>query len=143
MLKPVSVGLAAAIARGDLTAIRSGEGWPHADTLDALRMARERKALIWLVMLDGLVIGDCGTHGAPDDAGEVEIGFGLAAPYRGRGYGHEMVALLVRALAARRGVHRLIAEVELPNLASHRLLERAGFDELRRDRAHVWYEREV
>ena len=59
VLVPVAPETAAAIVAGDLTGIAAGSGWPHADTLDGLRMGGG-----WLVTLDGVVIGDCGTHGA-------------------------------------------------------------------------------
>jgi RimJ/RimL family protein N-acetyltransferase len=36
----------------------------------------------WLVTADGAVIGDISTHGPVDEAGRVEIGYGLAAPSR-------------------------------------------------------------
>jgi RimJ/RimL family protein N-acetyltransferase len=143
VLEPVSPDLAAAVIRGDVSALRPGAGWPHADTLDALRIGVAHGALIWLVVLDGLVIGDCGTHRQPDERGAVEIGFGLAAPYRGRGLGRELVATLVSELAKQPGVRRLTAEVDLANHASRRALERAGFRQTRVDGAHTWYALDV
>ena len=121
-LLPISQEQADAILAGDLSGVRAGEGWPHADTLDGLRLAPG-----WFVVLDGLVIGDCGTWGGPDDEGSVEIGYGLAAPYRGRGYGGELVAALSRWLLGQPAVRRVTAETEAGNLPSRRALERAGF----------------
>ena len=60
----------------------------------------------WLVTLDDLVIGDCGAHGDPSPGGDVEIGYGLAEPYRGRGYGTELVTALSDWLLAQPGVKR-------------------------------------
>src|SRR6266487_278139 len=93
ILRPIGQALAAKLAAGDLTSVAAGDGWPHQDTADALRLAAQGSGLCWLVILDGLVIGDCGTHG-PVSAGTVEIGYGLAAPYRGRGYGNQVVSTL-------------------------------------------------
>lgn len=39
----------------------------------------------WMVTLEHSVIGDCGIHGFADSAGVIEIGYGLAAAYRGHG----------------------------------------------------------
>jgi RimJ/RimL family protein N-acetyltransferase len=121
-LEPVSP----AVRAGDLSGVRAGSGWPHPDTLDALRTG---SPLMWLVSLsrDAVVIGDAGTHGPPDAAGDVEIGFGLAAPYRGQGYGRELVAALSAWLAAQPGVRCLTAETEAGNGAARRSLEAAGF----------------
>jgi RimJ/RimL family protein N-acetyltransferase len=132
---------AAAIVAGDLSSVDAGDGWPHEDTLDGLRMAASPENVPpWLVVLDGVVVGDCGTVGPPDD-GSVEIGYGLAAPYRGRGIGTEVVRLLSELLLARPDVRRLTAEVLLDNAASHRVLEKNGFAVERSDGEHALYVR--
>jgi RimJ/RimL family protein N-acetyltransferase len=134
-LVPVTDEQAAAILAGDLSVVRAGEGWPHADTLDGLRLAPG-----WLVELDGAVIGDCGVHGEPE-GGTAEIGYGLAAPYRGRGYGSELVGAVSQWLLRQPGITRVVAETDPGNAASRRVLEKAGFHEaavvyvLRRRRA--------
>ena len=128
ILEPVSAETAGAIVAGDISGLRPGRGWPHADTVDGLRIALNRgHAPGWLITLDGLVIGDCGTHGDPDQLGDVELGFGLAAPYRGRGYGNEVALGLSRWLLAQPGVRRVLGRAELGNTPSRRALERAGF----------------
>jgi RimJ/RimL family protein N-acetyltransferase len=130
VLVPLSVEIADAIIAGDLSVVESAEGWPHADTLDALRMAVKTDAAwpVWLVTLDGLVIGDCGTVGPLDRAGDIEIGFGLAAEHRGVGYGTELVEALSQWLLRQPGVRRVVArEVLADNAPSRRALERAGF----------------
>jgi RimJ/RimL family protein N-acetyltransferase len=129
-LEPASEKAARAVLAGDLSVVRAGEGWPHADTLDGLAMGlRGDQGPGWFVLLDGIVIGDCGTHGAPDESGEVELGYGLAAPYRGHGYGSEVVAALSRWLLAQPGVSRVVArDVLEDNVASRRALEGAGFE---------------
>jgi RimJ/RimL family protein N-acetyltransferase len=130
-LVPCSVALARAIVAGDLSALTPGRGWPHADTLDALRPYAEHGSDDvpgpFLVVLDGAVIGDCGWYGPPGADGEVEIGYGLAAPYRGRGLGTAAVAALLEWVRAQPGVRRIVAETGVANVPSRRLLERLGF----------------
>ncbi len=130
ILQPISQAfaarLAAGLAAGDLTSVTAGDGWPHQDTADALRLAAQGSGLCWLVILDGLVIGDCGTHG-PVSAGTVEIGYGLAAPYRGRGYGNQVVSTLADWLVSQADVAEVIAHTDAGNIPSRRVLERAGF----------------
>lgn len=61
----------------------AGPGWPHADTLDAVRPAADAAApWTWWVVVDGMVVGDCGLLGPPR-LGAAEIGYGLATPARG------------------------------------------------------------
>jgi RimJ/RimL family protein N-acetyltransferase len=110
--------------------LRAGEGWPHADSYDGLRLATD-DSYAWLVTLDGVVIGDCGTLGGAD-GGEIEIGYGLAEPYRHRGYGGMLVKPLTEFLLGRPGIDRVVAETLPDNRPSYRVLERAGF---RRTRA--------
>lgn len=74
-----------------------------------------------------IVIGDCGTHGPADNEGAIEIGYGLAARYRGQGFGTELVAALTRWLLAQPGIRRVRARTHVGNLASRRVLEKAGF----------------
>ncbi len=130
-LVPCSVALARAVLAGDLSGVTAGRGWPHADTLDALRPYAEHGSDDvpgpFLVMLDGAVIGDCGWYGPPGADGEVEVGYGLAAPYRGQGHGTAAVRELVAWVQAQDGVRRVVAETDAANTASRRLLERLGF----------------
>nr|WP_246400665.1 GNAT family N-acetyltransferase [Jiangella mangrovi] len=74
----------------------------------------------------GLVVGSIGLFWPPAD-GSVEIGYGILASRRGRGYAAEATrALTAHALAAP-GVHAVRAGVELANPASIRVLEKDGF----------------
>ncbi len=64
----------------------------------------------------------------------------MAAPYRGRGYGSELVVAASRWLLGRPGVRRVVArEVLADNVPSRRALERAGFALEREEGGLVWY----
>lgn len=81
----------------------------------------------WLVMADdGLVVGGVGFHGDPDEHGRAEIGYGIAAPFRGKGIATAAVVQL-RALPSLPGVTALVAHTDPDNPASQRVLERNGF----------------
>jgi RimJ/RimL family protein N-acetyltransferase len=79
---------------------------------------------------DGLVVGDAGFHGPPNEAGEVEIGYGLVPAARGEGLATEAVRLLTRWATAQEGVRAVIAQVDEANEFAERsehLLRRLGF----------------
>lgn len=141
VLEPVDPRVGRRVVDGDLSVVRAGAGWPHEDSLDGLRFAMELGGDAgWFVTLGGLVIGECATKGGPDPDGAVEIGYGLAAPWRGRGYGRELVAGLSAWLLDRSGVACVVvAEARADNLPSRRALERAGFTLERVEPPHVWY----
>ena len=134
-LEPLSTELAHAILAGDFSGLTAGRGWPHSDTADGLRMALLRgHPPGWLILLrgaaehaDDIVIGDCGTHGPADADGTIEIGYGLAPRYRGRGFGTEVVTALTRWLLAQPGIRRVRARTHVGNVPSRRILEKAGF----------------
>jgi RimJ/RimL family protein N-acetyltransferase len=126
VLRPLTAAEAARIATGDISGWTAGDGWPHDDTRDGLALVASG-ALGWLVTLDGVVIGDCGTTGPVGADGAVEIGYGLAGPYRGRGYGGEMVRELSHWLLRQPGVRDVVATVDAGNTPSRRALHRAGF----------------
>ncbi|HSA52060.1 MAG TPA: GNAT family N-acetyltransferase [Yinghuangia sp.] len=74
----------------------------------------------------GLVVGSIGLFWPPGD-GAVEIGYGIVASRRGRGYAPEATRALAGFALTAPGVHTVFAEVELSNPASVRVLEKAGF----------------
>jgi [ribosomal protein S5]-alanine N-acetyltransferase len=133
VLLPQTLAEARALLAGQDPGRPLAEGYPHADTADALRMYVENGGSDqdggWFVTLadDGRIIGDCGTLGWTDDKGRVEIGYGLSAKFRRRGFGAETARALADWVAAQPGVHAVTAAVQFGNLASRRLLERLGF----------------
>ena len=143
-LVPVSVDLARAVVGGDLSGVEAAPGWPHADTLDALRPLAESGGEGTFLVVEsetGRVVGDCGWFGPPGEDGTVEIGYGLAAPSRGRGYGTAAVEALLGWVTAWPDVRRVVAEADATNTPSRRLLERLGFTLAEADATRVRYEK--
>lgn len=122
---------------GRLTGYDAVPGWPHDDTLDALRFP---DSWTWLILDDAhRVAGECGTKGPPDAAGRVEIGYGLAPRSRGRGLGTLAVAALLDELASTGVVREVLACVHPSNGPSRRLLERQGFQVIAAEDDEVTY----
>ena len=116
-----------ALLSGDLGDRDAAPGWPHEDSAPALGFLDSGGWTFLVIDDDGRVAGECGTKAPPDAGGVVEIGYGLAAPSRGRGLGGAAVRALVEWLAAREDVRHVEAEVHVGNVASWRILERLGF----------------
>lgn len=151
-LVPLDAVAAAELVAGRGGGLQTARGWPHADTLDAVRAGLatgDADALPWLVLLtddamapgEPLVVGDLGWKGTPSPDGRVEIGYGIAAPYRRKGLATAAVAAFVDWLEARSDVRCVDAEVHADNVASRRLLERLGFTIEVVEGGYVWYGR--
>ncbi|MES4908290.1 MULTISPECIES: GNAT family N-acetyltransferase [unclassified Streptomyces] len=74
----------------------------------------------------GVVVGSIGLFWPPSE-GILEIGYGIVASRRGRGYATEATRALAEFALTAPEVHTVSAAVELPNPSSQRVLEKAGF----------------
>jgi ribosomal-protein-alanine N-acetyltransferase len=74
------------------------------------------------------LIGAGGFMGPPDAAGMAEIGYSIAADWRGQGLATELVGGLVQQAAATGMVRRLVAHTNADNLGSQRVLLANGFE---------------
>jgi ribosomal-protein-alanine N-acetyltransferase len=73
------------------------------------------------------LVGTGGFMGPPDAAGTAEIGYSIAADWRGQGLATELVGGLVQQAAATGLVHQLVAHTQPENLISQRVLLANGF----------------
>ncbi|MFJ3720618.1 GNAT family N-acetyltransferase [Streptomyces sp. NPDC090057] len=96
------------------------------------QLAKDPSAAPWITRAavsepDGVVVGDAGFHGPPDEAGMVEVGYTVVPGYRRQGYARAMLrALLVRA-AAEPGVSTVRARIGSDNTASLATIAGFGF----------------
>ncbi|MET7300802.1 GNAT family N-acetyltransferase [Embleya sp. NPDC005575] len=74
----------------------------------------------------GLLVGSIGLFWPPSE-GVLEIGYGIVASRRGRGYASEATQALAGFALGAPDVHTVSANVELSNPPSVRVLEKAGF----------------
>ncbi len=81
----------------------------------------------WLIVEADTIVGLCGYKRCPTPDGEVEIGYGVAAAWRGRGIATRAVAALLDRAAESGAIRRMTAETAVDNIASRRVLERNGF----------------
>lgn len=79
----------------------------------------------WVVREANVTVGGAGFHRAPDAAGDVEIGYGIAAEARGRGIATTAVQSLL-TYARKNRASRVMACTDPDNLPSQRVLEKCG-----------------
>ena len=81
------------------------------------------------------------------DPPELELLYGFLRPWWGRGFATEAAGAVARYAVERLGLRRVVASADVPNVASHRVLERLGLRFERRALDEgidtVWYGLEV
>jgi RimJ/RimL family protein N-acetyltransferase len=76
--------------------------------------------------VSGALIGDCAICVDAHQPRQAEIGFTLSPAHQGHGYATEAVRGLLEYAFFTLGLHRVIGNCDARNLASARVLERAG-----------------
>jgi RimJ/RimL family protein N-acetyltransferase len=101
----------------------------------AIGALQDGKSAIWsspFAFIDdrlGQIVGTGGFKGYPTD-GRVEIGYGIAAPFRRNGFATSAVRDLIRVAFSAPGVVEIYAETAADNPASRRVVEKTGFRHL-------------
>jgi RimJ/RimL family protein N-acetyltransferase len=98
-------------------AVQHEEGGTRIGRFGQYQVIRER---------DGLVIGDIGFHGPPDEDGDVSVGFGIVPGARGEGFATEALRAMLDWALAQPEVTSVHADTDYVNIASHQVLAAAG-----------------
>lgn len=145
-LVPITLPMVEAVFHGDkaaceaLAGARMPDAWPNkalierafTASLDAIRA--DPAGRLWgdhLILeartaSERRVVGSVVFHGAPDDAGTCEVGYGIERSSQGRGYASEALeGVLLWAFAA--GARRVVAATTSWHSASRRVLHKCGF----------------
>lgn len=88
------------------------------------------------------LVGDVGMRFLAEDARQAEIGFTIAPPFQGQGYGTEAVRGVLGLLFTTLGKHRVFASVDPRNTASVALLEKVGMQREAHFRQSLWFKGE-
>jgi len=133
--------------------IQMSEHWPTPDTKDILPMVHETLKRhgapsgfeFWMILCkdNNMVIGDIGFHGKPDKNGEVEVGFGLVREVWNKGYGYEALKGIVDWIKMQEGIKTLKADCLIDNVASRRILEKIGLEEIYRNDEYIFWKSNV
>jgi RimJ/RimL family protein N-acetyltransferase len=74
----------------------------------------------------------------PNNMKEVEIGYGLGKKYEHNGYMSEAVKKFCEWALTDEKIETIIAETEIENTASKRVLERCGFKKYKEEETAWW-----
>lgn len=90
------------------------------------QVERPRTGYTLALTLGGEVIGGCGITVTDARFGEGEIGYCMRPEFWGRGVGTEAAGELIRFGFTELGLHRIMAKCDPENVASWRVMEKAG-----------------
>ena len=87
------------------------------------------KLFQWGICLQGSqkIIGTCTLNDISPDQGSAGVGYAIAGPYKGQGYGSEAMAALIGYAFGELGLRRLEADVDPHNVKCLKSLEALGF----------------
>jgi len=88
-----------------------------------------------------MVIGMCGFAAPPDAGGAIEIAYGIAPSFQGRGYATEAAQALIEIARSHPAVRLICAHTLAEPNASTRVLQKCGFrqvGELQEDDYRIW-----
>ncbi|HEV3212903.1 MAG TPA: GNAT family N-acetyltransferase [Acidimicrobiales bacterium] len=118
-----------ALLGGGTTPLDLAVGFPRTEDVQALQ-GFERGALSFLIAVDGVVVGTCGTHGPPNADGVLELGWGLVASARGRGVGTAAVTQLLDRARRRYPTATIVAHTEWSDTGAGLLADSAASESL-------------
>lgn len=82
----------------------------------------------WLIVAGNEVVGLCSYKQPPSEDGRVEIGYGIAAGRRNRGFASRAVGAMLDNARRDTTISVVVAATTVTNIVSQRVLERNGFD---------------
>jgi len=87
---------------------------------------------------DKRVLGSIDYKNIPNEKKEVEIGYGLEKQFEHNGYMTEAVSAFCKMSFKDEKIETIVAETEVENIASYKVLERCGFKKYKEERTHWW-----
>lgn len=86
------------------------------------------------------IVADAKFKGEPDETGTVEIGYGTYPAFQRQGYMSEIVGGLVNWVSHQPDVRRVMADTDVDNVASQRVLQKNGFLFVEETEGLIWWE---
>jgi len=87
---------------------------------------------------DKRAVGSIDFKNIPTEMKEVEIGYGLEKQFEHNGYMTEAVSAFCKMAFMDDKIETIIAETEVENIASYKVLERCGFKKYKEEGTHWW-----
>ena len=99
----------------------------------------------WIVIdkLNNSIVAELGFKGAPNDKGEIEIGYGTMPDQQGKGYMTEAVSAMIKWASQRKDVRYVLAETNKNNTASIRIVQKNHFEQYDKKGEMLWWRKKL
>jgi RimJ/RimL family protein N-acetyltransferase len=87
---------------------------------------------------DKKVVGSMDFKNIPNELGEVEIGYGLGTKYKHNGCMTEAIKAFCEMALNIKKIKKVIAETEIDNIPSQKILEKCGFTKYKEEKTIWW-----
>lgn len=152
-LIPITLQVAETLINGENAEVEKlglkvNKAWPTDDTRDILpiivEVLKENEPSgfeTWMIVKkdNSEVIGDIGFHGEPDEASEVEIGYGIVEEERKNGFGFEAARAIFNWAMEKESVNVIKADCLINNIPSAKILKKLGMKETNRDDELIYW----
>ena len=129
--------------------LNAGEGYPDQETLDTIPKIVANIELSngptgfesWVIITkqEMKIIGDVGFKGIPNQAGEIDLGYGIIASERQKGYAFEAAKALCDWAISQENVNTITAKCLIENEGSRKILENVGFKKACQDSSMIFW----
>jgi ribosomal-protein-alanine N-acetyltransferase len=129
--------------------LNAGEGYPDQETFDTIPKIVANIELSdghtgfesWVIISkkEMKIIGDVGFKGIPNQAGEIDLGYGIIASERKKGYAFEAAKALCGWAISQENVNKITAKCLTENEGSYKTLEKLDFKRIASDNSMFYY----
>ena len=135
-LVPVKTAHKLALKRGkphlqEMLGVKIPEDWPHFPEAFEVRGEDSELCELWpsyffVCPAESVLVGNGGFGAPPNEAGEVEIGYEIATPFRNQGWATAAAISLIQLALSRRDVAAVVAHTLAQENASNAVLKKVG-----------------
>jgi RimJ/RimL family protein N-acetyltransferase len=99
----------------------------------------------WIVIekISKTIVAELGFKGAPDKAGEIELGYGTFVDFRNKKFMTEAVGGMINWAKQRPDVHFILAETDKENTASIKIVQKNNFQLFDEKGKMLWWKIDV
>ena len=125
------------------------DGWPDLETIDTLprilnnlNKVEEPSGFESWMMIERntkMIIGDIGFKGLPNETNEIDLGYGIIASQRKKGFANEAAAGILSWAFRQKTVKAITASCHVDNIGSQKILSLLNFSVIKQEDEMIYW----